>query len=164
MENKLGEWNKNLLEAKIFALKNDRPLIVMACAIKSCSYCKGVEANIFTQESWKNYCKLKGISQYRADSGEKESFRVLRAITPEFRVTAFPFVIILDVKDTADLTSDKLDKKKNVDLIGKFIYRPNRSYNGIKITPYSVEKSTDNFIQVLESFYKESHPEWLKDM
>ncbi len=152
-------WNPSLPDAKRIARENNRPLIVVAGNSRSCTWCQDFDSKVIAKAEWEEYAQRKGIPQYYADGGYTTSYPVMRALFKEYYYANLPTVFIFQVKPGADLTSMDLDAATSVDLIGKYVNVPNVKVNGL-----TVANTPARFIQVLESFYKTTHPEWLEDL
>jgi len=152
-------WNPSLPDAKRIARENNRPLIVVAGNSRSCTWCKDFDSKVIAKAEWEEYAERKGIPQYYADGGYTVSYPVMRALFKEYYYANLPTVFIFKVKPGADVTSMDLDAATSVELIGKYVNVPNVKVNGL-----TVANTPARFIQVLESFYKTTHPEWLEDL
>lgn len=180
----LGEWNSSVQDAKAIAKNNSRPLVVVSCNSKTCNYCKEAEAKVFQNQAWKNYVKSHGIPQFLADQKTKETLAIRNALQKEYNNAYFPTVMIFRVLDSADLTTNDLNYRPikeivasfmskfgmgakprqaanpNVELIGKFVFRKGAKTNAGKVA----EITPEEFVKALESFYSQTHPEWLKNV
>ena len=160
----LGEWNKDLSNAKLVAHTNNRPLIVFAGSSRTCHWCKIADEKVFSQDGWKKYAATKGIPQYYADESFAATRKIRRAISSEYKMGLWPTVLIFKIKDTADFSTTSLDGKGNAELIGMFLYRNNAFYTlgGKKLK--IAQPTPESFERLIESFYSSSHPEWTKDL
>ena len=150
-----AQWTYDCAAAKRLALNNGRPLIVQIGNQYTCSWCQGVDRDVFSKAAWTNWALSNGLSLVYADTSYLPMAPVAAQINTLYPVTAksWPNFSIFRVLPTANLTNISLDST-NVQYIGRFRYNHGEDVvNGIPVV-----NSPSNFTSILNSYFTNGCP------